>query len=308
MPETPQSTPGRARLAQGLLWALGAMMLFSALAKLRQLGGFEAILTQLPGLGERRVAAWVARALVIGELSLGLALFQAVWRRRVVVPLLMAVLAIFSLYLVVQMGRGAEGSCGCFGALLPMSHGAALTKNLLALAVAAVAWRGLPSDPPFNPAPLLLTAFSLALVLVAFPMTMAKIPMVVDQRAGDPPPASPLERFITPEFPIATGDTIVAFLSLDCEHCQKAAADMAALPPGAAKLPRYYLFLGDAEAVPDFFQTTGVAVPYRLLGPKDFFDFVSGAPPAVYLLREGQVRQVWQGEAFNTDALISAMQ
>ena len=293
-------TRTRERLFLAGTLALGAVFVASAVAKAVDAGAFEVLLVQQGVAPTRAVAAWLTRGLLALELALGLACWQPLWRRRLVLPAIVVLLAGFSVYLV-YLGwiKGETGNCGCFGELLRMSPKASLVKNAALVALAAWLWRAAPPDPRRYGWALLAGAAAVA----------AGVGLALPVR----PPVSPAPRFARPDFPVDRGRVLLAFLSLDCEHCRAAAtaigewrrervAAAPAEPPAS-----FFVFLGAAEDAPAFLRETGTAAVRHMMGdPRDFFAAIADQPPSVYVLHDGQVLARWDGEAFTPAALAAA--
>ena len=99
------------------------------------------------------------------------------------------------------------------------------------------------------------------------------------------------------------GLMIVAFLSLDCDHCLAVAT---ALNQNAASLKgtgRYYLFLGSEDQIEPFFSKSGGGVPNSLLTPQKFYPHLNSAPPKVILLVNGNVVLTMEGEGVNVKTI-----
>jgi thiol-disulfide isomerase/thioredoxin len=121
-----------------IAWAIRILVfvlfVVSAVAKMFPIWAFEKQLVDL------NVASWCSapyfsRLLIGVELALGIAILQRHFLKRIVIPAIMALLAVFCIHLTIEMVKhGAmNGNCGCFGQLIPMTPLEAFIKNIITL-------------------------------------------------------------------------------------------------------------------------------------------------------------------------------
>ena len=91
------------------------------------------------------------------------------------------------------------------------------------------------------------------------------------------------------------GEYLVAILNLSCEHCQEAAQALAELQSNGAKLPQVVaLFFEEGDTTVTQFNTiTNSNFPYEMIDVNTFFDVIGSAPPRIYWIEEGVVKQFW---------------
>lgn len=81
-------------------------------------------------------APLLARAIVGFELFLCLALLQNNYLKRYIIPATFLLLLAFCIHLAITIfNHGNNGSCGCFGELIPMLPLSAIIKNVIAMAL-----------------------------------------------------------------------------------------------------------------------------------------------------------------------------
>lgn len=113
--------------------AIGMVFLFSTPGKLMDLKGFAR------GLGEYRIVpeslvAFVAMTVIVAEIFLAVSHLTG-WLLRIAVPVGLVILLIFSMAVAVNLKRGQELRCYCFGASdREMISGRTLARLLLLLA------------------------------------------------------------------------------------------------------------------------------------------------------------------------------
>ncbi len=103
---------------------------------------------------------------------------------------------------------------------------------------------------------------------------------------------------------IDSGIRIVAFFSLDCDHCLAVATEMNKNAGAISVAKRHYLFLGSEDQIEPFFAGSGGSVGHTLLTPQKFYPHLSAAPPKVILLVNGNPVLVMEGDAVSVKVLI----
>lgn len=118
---------------------MSALFIVSAIAKLYP-SPYFAISTfevkQLYPLGfSEEVAPYFSRFLIGIELALGLLFLLPVKIRKIITPVSLLMLLVFTIHLAYETFKtgGNSGNCGCFGSLLPMTPIEAIIKNIVAI-------------------------------------------------------------------------------------------------------------------------------------------------------------------------------
>lgn len=129
-----------------LTWSLRfivfVLFIVSAVAKMFPIWAFDKQLVDL-GITSWCNAPYFTRALIGLELAIGIAIMQANFLRRIVIPVTIALLAVFCVHLTIEMVKhGAmNGNCGCFGQLIPMTPLEAFVKNIVTIALLILLYR-----------------------------------------------------------------------------------------------------------------------------------------------------------------------
>lgn len=120
-------------------FVIAALFILSAVAKLYP-SPYFAISTfevkQLYTLGfSEHIAPYFSRFLIGIELALGILFLLPVKIRKVITPVSILLLAVFTIHLAYETFKtgGNAGSCGCFGELIPMTPIEAMVKNIIAI-------------------------------------------------------------------------------------------------------------------------------------------------------------------------------
>ena len=117
---------------------ISILFILSAIAKLYP-SPYFAITTfeakQLLPLGfSSEIAPYFSRFLIGIELCLGLAILQANYLKKIVIPSTILLLLAFCIHLSYDIFiNGGTGNCGCFGELIPMTPMQALIKNIISI-------------------------------------------------------------------------------------------------------------------------------------------------------------------------------
>lgn len=282
-------------------WFVGLVLIVSAVAKMASLGAFELYVVQQQLLPTRVMAAYAVRLLLAAELFLGLAFFGRAWLRRLTLPATAAMLLGFSFYLAyLAFIKKDSGSCHCFGDLISMSPRESLLKNLVLLALVAYLYRRTRAWVPGSwRVPAVVAAASLLVIGVAFPVRQIDVQPVPGAAAAKPSRFAVFRQFSeNTAFDLTRGTVLVAFVSLECEHCRDLVTQLGTESQQQALPPVYLLCLGEEAAAPEFLAATGTAFPYACISPEQFFDFIGERPPRLYLLEGGVVRAFWDTERF----------
>jgi hypothetical protein len=106
------------------------------------------------------------------------------------------------------------------------------------------------------------------------------------------------------------GTSIVALLSLECEHCMETARKIGELNKTQKLPPVYFLFFGNQGQVDPFFEVAKYRFPYKIIEPQIFFPLLGDnpAPPRVSVLKEGNMVGDFNFETFSTEKLKKAIE
>ncbi|MDI1256091.1 MAG: protein tlpB [Flavobacterium sp.] len=115
-------------------------------------------------------APYFSRILIGIELALGFLILQNNFLKKFLIPVTIALLAVFVGHLtyVTFLSGGNSGNCGCFGELLPMTPIEAIIKNVVAIILLVVLLYLLPKNNERNGNFWVLTTGLFAFILVVF--------------------------------------------------------------------------------------------------------------------------------------------
>lgn len=276
---------------------LGLVFCVSAILKLVSINDFEIYLTSL-GLFGFDVASLLGRILIIAELVLGVAIVSG-WWQRLVYSLTIAMLAVFSAFLLWRIAVGDSESCHCFGTVVEMNPVQSLLKNLLAVCVLiylcfskSIAFFG-----GWKYKIYVAVAFSVAALVVIMAINPPDFFLRMTKRVSSDVNVGELAKY-TDDTPINQGRHLVFFYSPDCPHCCHCAAKMEAMI-NYHRINRescYAVFMQTVnemdDAVEAFWQRcAGVGSPYayKYLHPYLFIPITNGNIPIVCLFEDGKL-------------------
>lgn len=100
------------------------------------------------------------------------------------------------------------------------------------------------------------------------------------------------------------GVKLVAFLSLDCDHCLEVATRLAKLKNMAGSAQFLFYCFGDEEQQKDFYLKSGSSAPFRLMKPVEFFPYLTQSPPKLILLVNGNIIDEWEGNEVDVELVL----
>ncbi|XZF14706.1 MauE/DoxX family redox-associated membrane protein [Chitinophagaceae bacterium MMS25-I14] len=262
-----------------LLLALAATFFFSAYTKLIKVEPFEWAFWDL-GIHNNSIVVILARLLIGLEAMLGLLLLAHVYLKSVTYPAILAFLGIMTAYLLIILVRqGNTGSCGCFGEAIPMSPLEAIGKNVIMAGIVLLLMK-IYAPKPYRHQEIIAVVLGMAGFVIPF------VTLPLSQRV-EPIDLNPL--YTTPgngqpPLELRTGKHIIAFMSLTCPHCRKAAVKFEEIHKQYPQIPLFMVLNGMPADEKDFFSTTHSSdVPHMRFVGMDVFIKMSGPyVPAIF--------------------------
>jgi len=276
-----------------LLVALAATFLYSGYTKIYSENAFDNFQWTFLDLGISSVviAGIIARMMIGLEFMLGLLLLGHVFLKEFTYKAVLAILAIFVIYLIVVIAKqGNSGNCGCFGDKLAMKPLTAIWKNLIMMGVTVVLMLLYPVKPyKFQEYVFLL----LCLVAFSTPFVVQNLYLGTNpERISQPIDLNLLYKYPSaPATDLRKGKHIIAFMSLTCPHCKKAAYLLQIIHREHPELPIYMVLDGHESQQKAFFdETHATHVPYLLYQHIEDFTALAGpGVPAIYWVNDGVI-------------------
>ncbi|MEI8280098.1 MAG: hypothetical protein WCG87_10065, partial [Bacteroidota bacterium] len=195
---------------------------------------------------------------------------------------LLTLLTGYLILLIIQQGN--TGSCGCFGNWIYMKPLHAIWKNLIMIAATIILIFIYPFKEYKGQEWISVIAAMAALVVpfIIYPIPQNSQPEIANQAID----LSPLYRVDStkPSVELRTGKHIIAFMSLTCPHCKKAAYLLQSIHHKHPEIPMFFVLSGLPEQEGDFFIATHAQdVPHiRFHGAEDFIRMAGSYVPAIY--------------------------
>ncbi|MBI4558326.1 MAG: hypothetical protein HY706_12160, partial [Candidatus Hydrogenedentes bacterium] len=231
----------------------------------------------------------VAVGTVALESALGVALLLGGNSRRFTLPIIAALLVLFTGLILYGWRYHNLADCGCFGRL-KMTPGTSILKNVVLLAGCGFAWRYRPraSSAGVTETTQVASFRVLDMLRVSLPILAAVgagIFAYTHLEAPTPvqPDARPFAQFVFEEdgqtWNLGEGEYLVAMLSATCEHCMAAVAELNDFVAAVADLPLFGLCEGTEETLQSFRDQTAPLFPTHLIGVRAFFELIGQEPP-----------------------------
>lgn len=276
-----------------LLLAMAAVFIFSAYSKIYSINAFDGFVWTFLDLGitSIKAAGIMARVMIGLELLLALFLICHIFLRTFTYKAIIILLTIFIGYLsMVLYQQGNTGNCGCFGDVYAMQPLQAIYKNIAMIAVTILLMFIYPVKPFKGQewiAPLLGMAALVAPFIIA-PFNADTQPEKVNKSIDLSPLYAGANK---PDVELRTGKHIVAFLSLTCPHCRKAAYLMQVIHKQHPEIPMYLVLNGPATYKDEFFNETHAAEVPNLFFPdtKGFIAMAGSAVPSIYWITDSHI-------------------
>ncbi len=294
---------------------MGLFFCVSAVLKLVSVDDFELYVFSF-GFASFDLCSLAARAVIAGELILGLGLVSG-WWHNFVNGVTAFVLVAFSGFLIWRMSVGDEGSCHCFGNLVEMNPAQSLVKNAAALLVLALVWS--------RPAELsaadygtgdtvgkkravrffqwihrhrggIAAVISAAVVLTILIINPPDIWFRLTRGESDNLSETEFRPYAD-STGVSSGRKMVCFYSINCEHCRHCAAKMAGvirrnhIPEESVFCFFMQEYVDMTGPVSIFFDEygEGLHLPYHWVYPLQFLPLVNGSMPLVCLFDDGRL-------------------
>lgn len=264
---------------------LSGVFIFSAISKMIAPGLFEITILDQGIIETREMAAYLGRFLLAIELFLGIALLQSNYLKRIVLPATLLTLTGFTILLLFSYFAGDSNNCGCFGEVLKMSPLEAIIKNIVLIVVGIFVFQSTEKDANKIYIPIVILIISFGIVFTVTPIKSYED--LVFSKYIDFENEGRVD--------LTEGDKLVAIFSIDCEHCMATANEIIEFENETSKLNNFYiLFSGEeSDTVQNFLDEANIEHPYLRIPIEDFFDLIGNAPPRIYWLQNGEVKEYW---------------
>ncbi|MCQ2225773.1 MAG: hypothetical protein MJZ14_08655 [Paludibacteraceae bacterium] len=279
---------------------VGAAFVASAILKLLSLEAFELYVYGFEWFG-LAISSHIARLILAMEMFTGLSLVLGVktkWANGVA----FSMLSLFSLFLLYLIFIGSDGNCHCFGEQFELNPLPSLGKNILMIAMLAVAWPAKDWLPKFSK--YILPALFLWSVVFGF---VLKLPYGFGTEKVVKFAPAKYEAFVG-EHPALNrpGKQVVAFFSTYCKHC-KAAMKRLQVALHRNDFPSdqvSWFVMGTDVSYQKFMEETSLEErSHELLPGKILFGVTDGSVPLILLVEDGEVKGKLSNATFKEELI-----
>ena len=242
---------------------ISALFLLSAFAKLYPIPmyGITKVFEegQLIPMGfSEALVPYISRLIIAIEFFIAFAILQSNYLKKVILPLSIIMLVVFSLHLSYSIFLGDSENCGCFGELIPMSPLQALIKNIITIAFLVFLYRNTEESGKNSCSKLSIQFLSILLLMFAL------LPV---QTVGKNKRVSSFSEYVVSDINMNEGKKILCFFDAGCEHCMDAAASLTTLSNSISNFPEIHIIFSDLEEdkIPEFFTYAGKEYSYQVL-------------------------------------------
>ena len=280
---------------------ISALFLLSAFAKMYpspEIGVIKFFENKqlIDGLGFNAIfSQYLSRSLIAFEIFIAISILQANYLKRIILPISILLLLIFSSHLTYSIFLGDDGNCGCFGELLPMTPIQALIKNIVTIAILGFLYKATEKNlnSSFKSVIIILLS-SMLFMFIYVPLkskTSNSEQVLYDQKV------STYSKYVEG---IDEGEKLLCFFVPGCEHCQIAAKQITDLSKEVQNFPDVVIVFMDEETdkIPDFFEIAGSNYDYQIMDIYTFMEafwYDDNDTPGVVYLNNGNVLEFYQG-------------
>lgn len=268
----------------------GLVFLISAYFKLASINAFEIYVYSV--FPFPMTIAYIGARLLIGfEAILGLFLFFGIQFNKIRVVTI-AVLFLFSFFLILQIFSGKEDNCFCFGEALPMQPYESLIKNFALIGILLFLRKHTPGTfLNSKPVYIILSTGMLAIPFIISPVDSWLQGRYSQYGEFD---TSVLEHEFQSatyaDIPIQEGKKIVCFFSMSCEYCKLTSEKLSAVSEKTDMNKHViYIFFGAEKNLHKFWEeSNSKKFPSYIIDVNAFFRASGPGLPAIYFLEEGK--------------------
>jgi hypothetical protein len=237
----------------------------------------------------------VAARFIIGiEFLLGSFLCLQLWLKKFTLKSMLLLMALFTAYILYSLVSGNNESCNCLGDFIQLTPAQSLLKNAVIIFLLIITYLLAPDRKnklENKYAAGILIVVSLALPFILFPVESASQEKYADAENH----VLQLDSLYTnsdkaqiPAVDFRKGKHIVAFLSLTCPHCRKAALKLSTIYKINPTLPLYFILNGKEKNLEDFHSFSRSAkVPQSFLHGRNFVILAGLELPRIMLIENG---------------------
>lgn len=243
----------------------------------------------------------VSRVLIGFELSLAILILLPYYLKKIIIPVTIGLLTLFSVHLSIQVFSGTQTNCGCFGELIPMTPIQALVKNLLSIGLLIYLYKVASHFQQKRSITPILIVLLTSILLLFVLMTECSCTSNGNSelKINSSTKSNEDSEYAKYFSDINEGNKLLLFLDPTCDHCMEVHTTICKLhkkhpgmiPETRIIFPNNY---GDdtPELVNDFFKQVGCDSKYTIVSIDEWMSLFFGAyntPGVKYLYNGGEI-------------------
>jgi hypothetical protein len=264
---------------------VAATFIFSAISKILSPGYFEITLIDQGLFIDRNTAAYFARLFIIIEFAIGFLFLQTNYVKKIVSPATILLLVAFIIHMSILLITGDNGNCGCFSSIISMNQLEAIIKNIVLILLIVYVYKYSEAKRNRLTIPTVIIVLSVVIVFIFAPIKNA-----------DNFPFTKYTHFENyGRVDLTDGEFLIPIFDANCEHCVQTAKSLKRISTDIETLPKIFvlIFSESEEEVKEFQDSTGIDYPYHRISVDEFFDLIGSAPPRIYWVENGKVKEIW---------------
>lgn len=276
---------------------LGALFIFSGITKIIIIEPFEYKLVEQGIPWE--FSLFLARFIIGLEWALGFwLLFYWNFNKKVWIATAVVLLG-FTGILFVDVVKGDNSNCGCFGEILPFTPLQGILKNILFGFILFLAWKFFrPLELKFKKirliSSIILGVFLITLPFIVNSMNYKKSSEIYNRSDVFKLGLDTLYQQTEIQIPtkeLREGKQFIAYLSLTCPHCKVAAQKIGIIQKQHPEYPLYIILNGPPELEEEFITSNKIEkVPHYVLRNRKLFYAMAGfSVPTIYWVQNDSV-------------------
>ena len=292
-----------------LIGVVGLILLISGLLKATDINLFVKQVRDYEIISHNVLLVVTAWSVIVAEFTLGMSLILS-FLTKWTIPLTAFLLFIFLGATAWAWFTGVTEDCGCFGAWVKRSPGEAMIEDLVLLVALIPAWLGKgDSAKPVNH----IKFFAVIVACVAGLILPPLFGSPISQISGTVPASTNIQQEFLEiqdilQMDIRHGAYLFVLMSTDCLHCRDAFkrfniwAEETDIPPLIA------LCANNKEQIQTFKTEFQPKFPVLQITEDKFWDLLElSTTPRIFLMRNGGILKIWEGEAPDTDRIREAL-
>ena len=279
---------------------VGLVFLVSAISKLISIDSFEIYVYSF-GILKLNSAFLLTRFIISIELFTGVLLITGIYSRAAI-PASVAMLSVFSGFIIFLFLTRNNEHCHCFGEI-EMSHTSSLIKNLILIVLLLLSYHKPAGKFKYDRLILIISfIFSICTPVIVSPPDSF---FYHRYSKGVTFNNDILSEYLKENSQYSKGKKILCFLGTQCRFCKLTARKITVIAKKTNDSEVInFVFAGSQTYIDNFFSETNSTIfPYTILPPNRFLKITNGSMPLIILLENGNIKGKYGYRDLNEDEL-----